>query len=255
MSRRALLAFGIFFIFSFLFYFVTTKETHEGAKVLFKPLGKETLKRAQTIEIYQGKEKKGFKLVREDHRWVLLSDFRKPANESLVENFLETLANLSGEERASGKKYFSRFGVGEEEGIHVVLRDGESVLAHLILGRRGPQWESTFVRFAGREKIYLVPVNLLAKLEVWEETPAPPKEKAFLDLEVLTLPVEEIKELSFEGQQISWKLTRRGEKYLFEGKGLKKEIDLEEGNCRRSLHLSRSSLGPDSMRAPPRQND
>ncbi len=229
MSRKTALILGLFFLASFLFYLGVTREKHEGAKTLLTPLGREIFKEADFIEIYQGKEKKGFKLEREGERWILLSDFRKPAKDSLVEDFLKTLASLSGEERASGEKYFSRFGVDQDQGLHIVLKKDGKVLAHFILGRRGPQWESSFLRLEGEKKIYLVPTNLLAKLEIWEDKPAPPQEKAFLDLEVLSLPLDEIKELSFEGPQISWRLKREDKKFVFQKDKREREISFLEG--------------------------
>ncbi|NPA48562.1 MAG: DUF4340 domain-containing protein [Thermodesulfobacteria bacterium] len=229
MSKRALVLVSIFFVFSVIFYLSVTRESHEGAENVLRPLGNEDLKEATRIEIYQGSRRNGLVLVKEGNRWVILSDYRKPASERLVEKFLETFANLSGEERARGKKYFDRFGVGEKEGLHVVFKKDGQVLSHFVVGKRGPRWESSFVRLEGQDNIYLVPVNLLALVDIQTEEPAPPKEEAFLNLEVLTLPIEELKELTFESPNISWSLRLEDNKYLFEVNGEKREIPLEEG--------------------------
>ncbi len=222
MSRKVLALLGTFFAFSFLFYLGTTREHQEGLKSLLKPLGAPSFKEADEIELsYQGK---GFKLKKEGEEWVILSDFKKPARQATVTELLETLADLHGEVRAKGKRYFSRFGVSEREALHLVLKKDGQELAHFLIGKRGPQWESNFLRLKGSQEIYLVPVNLLAKLDIWEEGPEVPQDKAFVDLEVLSLPVKEIKTLSLTGPKGGWTLRREGSKFVFTKDGREKEI-------------------------------
>ncbi len=227
MSRRVLIALGIFFLFSVFFYLGATKEHKESAKSLLKPLGSKALKDADLIELtYDGKD---LTLKKVGERWVIVSDFEKPAQKATVEEFLSTLAELVGEERAKGEKYFSRFKLGDKEALHVVLKAKGQELAHFLIGKRGPRWESTFVRLKGDKTVYLVPVNLLAKLEIWDENPKFPPEKSLVDLEVLTLPIDEIKELSFSGPKTKWRLVLKGQKFLFTRGGQEKELKLEEG--------------------------
>ncbi len=220
MSRRTVLALGIFFLASLIFYLGATREKREGLESLLKDLGSPALKEADLIELSKGN--KVLSLKREGEGWVLISDFKKPAKKAIVEDLLETLAELKGEPRAQGKKHLSRFKLTEEEALHLVLKQGGKELAHFLVGKRGPQWESSFVRREGEVVVYLVPVNLLAKLEVWDENPKLPAEKALIDLQVLTLPVKEVKELSFEGKEGSWVLKREGEKFLLR-KGKREE--------------------------------
>ena len=212
MSRRTVLVLGIFFLVSLVFYLGATREKRQGLESLLEDLGSPAFKEADLVELSKGK--KALSLRREGEVWVLVSDFKKPAKEAVVEGLLDTLAELKGEPRAQGKKHLSRFKLTEEEALHLVLKQGGKELAHFLVGKRGPQWESTFVRREGEEVVYLVPVNLLAKLEVWDENPKLPDEKALIDLQVLTLPVKEIKELAFEGKKMSWALKREGEKFF-----------------------------------------
>ncbi len=253
MSKRVVLILAVFFVFTLAFYASVTRQSSEGAKVVLTSLGDKTLREANKIEIYQGEKRKGFKLLKEGEHWVIISDFRKPAKEGTVQEFLETFADLSGEERAQGQKYFSRFGVDEKNGLHIVFEKDGEVLSHFIVGKRGPWWESSFVRLEGGKKIYLVPVNLLAKLEIWDESPSLPKEEAFLDLEVLALPLEEIKELSFKAPNISWSLHLEGENYIFEKDSQKKKLSSEEGkNFLRRLFplLAEGIVPPDQFQKP-----
>lgn len=187
-------------------YLFTQRAKEPGVESIFTTIGQKRWLEADRIKVFFGE--KGFSLVRKQDNWLLEDDFPKPASRVLIQEFLRQLANLSGEKRAEGGKFFSRFKVEDKEALHIVLYQGEQELAHILVGKRGPQWNSSFVRLKGRKEIYLVPVNLLSKFEIWSVEPGLPKAKDFLDLKVLEVPLAKLKSLSFKGQKISWSLLR-----------------------------------------------
>ncbi len=215
MSRCTLILLGLILALAVGGYFFTQHvEQHPGVQTVYVPLGKKDWKSAQEIWIYQGQAKKGFKLVRAGERWLIKGAFDKPASQALVEDFLKDLAGLVGEQRACGQKFFPRFELLPEEALHIVLYKDQRVLGHLLVGKRGPRWQSTFVRLKGKDCIYLVPVNLLAKFDIWSADPAPPKDKELLDLVVFNEPLLKLKNLRFEAQNSSWVLRRTEKGFL-----------------------------------------
>ncbi len=189
-------------------YLFTQRAKEPGVESIFTTLGQKKWLKADRIKVFFDGEK-GFSLVREPETWLIEDDFPKPASKVLIQEFLRQLADLSGEKRAEGDKFFPRFKVGDKEALHIVLYQGKQELAHILVGKRGPQWNSSFIRLKGQKEIYLVPVNLLSKFEIWSVEPGFPKAKDFLDLEVLEVPLAKLKTLSFRGQKVSWTLLRK----------------------------------------------
>ncbi len=227
MSQRSILLLGIIFLILVGGYIYTQHSREAGLKSILTKIGSKTWIESNRIEIFFDHQK-GFSIIKRDRRWIIEDDFPKPASRVKVENFLKEISNLTGEKRASGKKFFPRFKVSEEESLHVNLYKGKKELAHLLVGKRGPQWASSFVRLKGDNTIYLVPVNLLAKFEIWSVEPQRPKAKDFLDLEVLQVSKSELKHLSFLSKKIHWELIRQEEqdqkgRFLFK-KGKKEEV-------------------------------
>jgi hypothetical protein len=227
MSRCTLIPLGLIFALLVGVYFATQHTREAGVKSILTTLGKQDWLSAKEIKVFFNEEK-GFSLVKEKDSWVIRNGLVKPASSVLVEEFLKELSGLFGEERAKGEKYFSRFKVSEKEALHIVLlRDGEE-LAHLLVGKRGPQWQSSFVRLASQEAIYLVPVNLLAKFDIWSVEPGPPKDKEFVDLQVLNVPEAKLKRLAFDSPKVKWELLRREKDFLLHFGDKEKVLSKEE---------------------------
>ncbi len=225
MSERTLTLLLIFFLVSAGLYFYLQHQGPAGAKSTLVRLGQKEWQKASVIEIrYQNQ---GFRLVKEGGRWLVEDGFPRPAKEDLVTSLLKELSDLYGEPRAKGKKYFSRFKVDRKNALEIVLKEGDRVLATILVGKRGPQWESSFVRLASKEEIYLVPVNLLAKFEIWADNPVAPEAKVFVDHTVLDLKAKDLKRLVFQ-DEISWELEKKKEGFLFTQGDKSRKLSLEE---------------------------
>ena len=103
-------------------------------------------------------------------RWVVKSNFNAKAQENQVEKLLETLKGMRGQLRSTKEELLSDFEIGEEETFHLVLYDEEGTeLNHLLVGKKGPDWKSSFVRRSGESNVYLVNENLLTQFGVYGE--------------------------------------------------------------------------------------
>ncbi len=223
MSERTLTLFFVLFLISVGLYFYVQHREHAGARSILVPLGQKEWQQATSLEVrYQDR---GFRLVKEQGRWLVVDGFLRPAKEEKVENLLKELATLHGEPRAKGKKYFSRFKLNPKEALKLTLKKDGQTLVTLWVGKRGPQWESSFVRLGEGDEIYLVPLNLLAKFEIWADNPTAPSAKAFVDRKVLDLKAQDLKYLAYQDHQ-AWTLRREGEDFLFSAG--KKEKKLSE---------------------------
>ncbi len=229
MSRCTLILLALILALAVGVYFFTQHAAqHPGVQTVYVPLGQRDWIKAEEIWVYQGEPRKGFRLVKREEGWVIKGAFDKPACPALVKDFLKELAALSGEKRACGRGFFPRFRLTQKEALHIVLaRDGQ-VLAHILVGKRGPRWQSTFVRLKGKDCIYLVPVNLLAKFDVWSKDPAPPKDKEFVRLSVFDEPLVKMKSLRFVGHGVSWSLTRGKDRFFWQEGGTKKVLSPKE---------------------------
>ncbi len=237
MSQRNLVYFLFLFVILFLIYLIVQKHSRPpGVKeVVFVELGSPKVKDAERLEVYLLREpEKKFVFEKKDGRWVIVSDYLKPAKRFMVERILRTFTTLKGEPRVKGRQWFSRFGLDEKTALRLDFYKENEVFYSILLGKRGERWQTTFVRFPDSEEVYLVPVNLLAIFEVWKEAPELPEERNFLDLKVVQLSPEELKEVSFfwEGRML-WRIEAResdnGTTWVLYKEGQKpKELDRKD---------------------------
>jgi len=123
------------------------------------------------IEAYQDTSTaKRLILDKSHNRWVVRNNFNAKAQEKQVEKLLETLKGMRGQLRSTKEELLSDFEIGEEETFHLVLYDKEGAeLSHLLVGKKGPDWKSSFVRRSGETKVYLANENLLTQFGVYGE--------------------------------------------------------------------------------------
>lgn len=88
-----------------------------------------------------------------------------------VDNLLETIKNFSREELASENPEKQDIFQVNQKGTEVFLKKDEEVLAHFFVGKRGPDFLSTYVRRDGENQVYLIKQNLspIFNPSSWEE--------------------------------------------------------------------------------------
>lgn len=149
------------------------------------------------IDVYkqtQGGEIR-MEFVKKDKQWYIPTRFNAKAREYSVHRIIDDMIEMTGRVRASDPKHFATFQVGDDQGVHVILKDAaQKPLANLIVGKRGEDYNSGFVRFADREKVYAVDKNLLSSLAVYGEldTLSRFNDNSFVDLTAVKLDKKEL---------------------------------------------------------------
>ena len=258
MSSRNLFLLTGLLVFCLLMYFIAQRAGRPPGveEALWISLGKPEWQNIDRLEVFLGSEpKKKLLLIKKDSGWEIRGpsaeeNYPRPAKSSLIENFLSNLSRLSGEERVSDPSFWEKFGLTEEKSLHLVGWQGERKVFYLLVGKRGPYGESSFVRLKDSEKVYLVSENLLARFEIWDEAPASPSADPWIDKEILALDLAEIKKLSFFWKgKLQWRLERKKDRWLIEKGGRVKEVNGVEEQLRALFPLfAEKVLRPESFR-------
>ncbi len=133
--------------------------------------------------------------VKKDKQWYIPTRFNAKAREYSVNRIIDDMIEMTGRVRASDPKHFAAFQVGDDQGVHVILKDAaQKPLANLIVGKRGEDYNSGFARFADRDKIYAVDKNLLSSLAVYGEldTLSRFNDNSFVDLTAVKFDKKEL---------------------------------------------------------------
>lgn len=154
------------------------------------------------IEVYKqsGEDRVEMKFSKgEDDQWRIPTLFNAKAKTSDVERLIKDVLEMQGKVRATGENYFDQFKIHDNQGVHVLLKDEtEKVLVNLILGKKGEEYGTSFLRFAGRDKIFFADKNLLSSLKFYgdPDTLTVFKQNAFVDLKAVDFKPEELQTIA-----------------------------------------------------------
>ncbi len=209
------------------------------------------------IEIYkESTEDKPIRLELkkdENDQWHLVTRFNCKAQESTVNRLLDNLFEMTGKVRSSDPKHLETYKITDEQGIHIILKDAaDKPLANLIFGKKGEDYNTGFVRFAGKNKVYFVDKNILSNLSIYGDidTLTVLKDNSFIDLQAVKRDKKKLElialvkngrqmvvkkvEREVEVEKDSTKTTKKEEVWVLV-KG-KKEIDLDKNAVTRFLN-------------------
>ena len=181
------------FVFLFIIYLVTkprltTVNLDDFVQTIVFGVTKESVK---SIEIYkESSEDKPINLIlqKQADQWYLATRYNCKAQESAVNRLLEAVIEMTGKVRSSDPKHLESYQITDTQGIHLILKDeAQKPLANLIFGKKGEDYNTGFVRFAGKEKVYFVDKNILSNLSIYGEidTLSSLKDNSFIDLEAV----------------------------------------------------------------------
>jgi len=181
------------FVFLFIIYFVSkprlkTINLDELVQTIVFGVTKESVK---SIEIYkESSAEKPINLIlqKQDDQWYLATRHHCKAQESAVNRLLEAVIEMTGKVRSSDPKHLENYQITDAQGIHLILKDeAQKPLANLILGKKGEDYNTSFVRFAGKDKVYFVDKNILSNLSIYGDidTLTVLKDNSFIDLEAV----------------------------------------------------------------------
>ena len=143
------------------------------------------------LELYAGaKPEEKVVLAREGDAWVAQSQYNAPLQEEKITGYLEDLATLEGEFRATaGEEALADYALDESEGFHVVgyQTGAESPAFHLVVGK-SPRFGNVFVRAADAQDVYVADVDFRQEAGVYDEArDTAPTAETWLDKQVLEL--------------------------------------------------------------------
>ncbi|NOZ60286.1 MAG: DUF4340 domain-containing protein [Calditrichaeota bacterium] len=208
------------------------------------------------IEIYKESSKDKpirIELKKVDDVWHLVTKYNCKAQEGTINRLLDNLLEMTGKVRSSDPKHLETYKITDEQGIHVILKDeGGKPLANLIFGKRSGDYNTGFVRFSDKNKVYFVDKNILTNLGIYGDidTLTVLKDNSFVDLQAVKRDKSKLElialvkngkqmvvkkvEREVEVQKDSTKTTKKEDAWVLV-KG-KKEIDLDKNAVTRFLN-------------------
>ncbi len=207
------------FVLLLIIYFVTkpsqkSVDVDELVQTIIFGVSKESVK---GIEVYKESTEDNpirMELKKADDQWRLVTKYNCKAKESTVNRFLDDLLEMTGNVRSSDPKHFDKYSITDAQGIHLILKDeGNNPMANLILGKKGEDYNSGFVRFAGKDKVYAVDKNILSNLGIHGEidTLTVLKDQSFVELQAVEEDKEQLDMIALikNGEQIVIKKVER----------------------------------------------
>ena len=144
-----------------------------------------------SIEIYKetaGNEPVKMNFVKVEDKWFIPTNFHCKAQKSRIDRLLNDLIEMTGKVRSSDPKHFDKYSISDAQGIHLILKDeAGKPMANLIIGKKGEDVNTGFVRFNGKEKVYFVDKNVLSQIGIYGDvdTVSVFKHSSFVDLQAV----------------------------------------------------------------------
>ncbi len=197
-----------------LYFFSKRPEKTSPSDVFSTVVPDFSVESVDEVTVWVNGEDAGPRLVlkKEDGKWWVSTQdgnetFFAPCEEGRVKRLLESLKGIKGEERARGKDFFPTFNIGDDEALHFELKSGDYVVAHVLVGKRGAQWGTSFVRLNGDDRVFIVQKNLLSLVEIWDEkAEKSPSSKSWIELAIVKDGPGSIEGISYTATGTAWSL-------------------------------------------------
>ena len=109
-------------------------------------------------------------LAKKNGTWMVETEKGQPADTALVEGILGNLEGLTSDDLVSTKAESHPALEVDSTGVEVKVTTGGSEVAHLIVGKPGPDYMSTYIRPADQDNVYRVPVYLRTQVDRGDQT-------------------------------------------------------------------------------------
>ncbi len=144
-----------------------------------------------SIEIYKetaGDQPAQMQFQKVEETWYIPTHYNCKAQKSRIDRLLTDLIEMTGKVRSSDPKHFEKYLITDTQGIHLILKDeADKPLANLILGKKGEDINTGFVRFMGKDKVYFADKNILSQIGIYGDidTVTVFKHSSFVDLQAV----------------------------------------------------------------------
>ncbi|MCA9728677.1 MAG: DUF4340 domain-containing protein [Candidatus Eisenbacteria bacterium] len=147
--------------------------TESNRKKQWKPAGNKLFPAYEADRVDQIDIDKGnlhVALAKKNGQWVVATEKGMPADTSLVNSILGSMRGLSSDDLVSTKGESHAALEVDSTGVNVDIKGGGQDLAHLIVGKPGPDYMSTYIRPTGQDNVYRVPVYLRTQVDRGDQT-------------------------------------------------------------------------------------
>jgi len=124
------------------------------------------------ITLYKGDDEKNKVIFTKDSAgaWRLASQFDVRAKKESIEGILNAAGDLKGQLRGESKEVFADFAIEDKDCAHIVIDDALGrPWYHLVVSFLRLDWDKTFVRLAGSQKVALVQRDILSSLNLYNK--------------------------------------------------------------------------------------
>jgi len=193
MKEKQLKIFAGVFLGLLIVYFIS-KPRHTGVdldefvQTIVIGVAKEDVKEIEVYKQTTEEEPVRMVFINQDEQWHVATKFNAKAQKDRMDKIIDEALEMTGNVRSSDIKHHEDFQITDELGLHLILKDeAQKPLANLIIGKRAEDYNSGFVRFTGREKVYSVDKNLLSTLNIYGaiDTLSRFKDDFFIDLQAV----------------------------------------------------------------------
>jgi len=193
MKEKYIKIFAVVFVL-LLIIFLVTKPRRGGVNIeelvqhIIIGVSKEDVK---AIEIYkQTDTDESARMVfnKEGNQWRIQTRFNCKAKNSKISKLLNDLLDMTGKVRSADPNHHEKYNITDYQGIHILLKDEtDKTLANLIFGKKPEDRNSSFVRFAGNDKVYFGDKEILSDINVYSgfDTLSSFKQDNFVDLQAV----------------------------------------------------------------------
>ncbi len=163
-------------------------------------------------EIIISRQDSNIKIYKHDGEWVI-NDQKFPADAGQVSTIEKKLKELNVTDLISRKMHYQRYELEADKALHVIARKDGETLRDFYVGKKSPTYQQTYIRFSGKEGIYLASGTL--------DTDFDKKLDSLRDKEILKIEKNAIESI---------RLTYRGKTLNFNKVKVEKKVDdAEEG--------------------------
>lgn len=150
-------------------------------------------------------EIKDFVIEKQGEDWIISSDNGILARKDYIDKILDYFKNVKIKEKISkNPKKFSKFKVDDKNGIRLKIYEQSALKINIIVGKIGPDYNSTYIRRENENIVYLISGKLVFYVD----------RDDFKDKRLLTINQDKVEEFSFKYKNgINFKVIKSDDKW------------------------------------------
>lgn len=161
------------------------------------------------IEIYRGSPSaESVILEKAGEEWKLPNLYQSRVDLSTLDSFFDAVLSMEGEPRGESQELHKELGLEKDKALHILFHGDGKVLEHLLVGKRAPGFNRSFVRREAENMAYVVTSNLNQKVGCSSDEEKP-SSQTWADLAMWKLDKEKIEHISLLAPGTLFELERK----------------------------------------------